>query len=99
MLLRELKDHDALFVPDVIVAGMRLGGVSSNPGRSLELLQEVRRAHERHLNGHSGWRWWLAWSKVRMRVLIWRLMGERNARRILDLGRMMVGHRRHWTRL
>ena len=98
LLLRELRNGEAVFVPDVIVTGMRLGGVSNDPGQSMLLLGEVRRAHRKLLGGRSGWRWWLAWGRVVVRNLLWRLLGEQRARKALDIARRGMGQSRYWTR-
>ena len=97
-LLRELRDHDALFTPDIIMAGMQIGGVSSDPSCSLLLLKEIRQAHQKLLNGKSGWNWRFAYLKVWMRKLLWSILGESMTRRLLDLARVCVGKSRHWTR-
>ena len=49
-LLRELKQADAAFIPDLMVAGMRQGGLSSDPSLALRLALESWRA--RRLHGH-----------------------------------------------
>ncbi|NOS96847.1 MAG: glycosyltransferase [Methylotenera sp.] len=48
LLLRELKTGDAIFIPEIIVAGMRVGGISSNKENALVLLSEWRRAQIIH---------------------------------------------------
>jgi len=98
-LLRELRDHDALFVPDVIMAGMQVGGISSDPSGSLNLLREIRQAHQKLLGGESGWYWRVAYLKVWIRKLLWGILGETMTRRLLDLARICVGKPRHWTRI
>ncbi|MGZ5077143.1 MAG: glycosyltransferase family 2 protein, partial [Methylobacter sp.] len=44
LLLRELKEADAVFVPDLIMVGMRQGGISSSPANSIESMWDIRRA-------------------------------------------------------
>jgi glycosyltransferase involved in cell wall biosynthesis len=48
LLLRELVDHDALFVPDLIVADMGSGGLSDRPETSFTLAREFHRARRTH---------------------------------------------------
>jgi len=98
LLRRELRGADALFVPDLILAGMRQGGVSSSPQQSLLLLQESRRANRMHGDSQTGLRWWHSYIRVRARMLLWKLLGEQNARKILDAGRRLLGRPAHWTR-
>ena len=47
-LLRELITGDAAFIPNVIAAGQRFGGISTDPNNYLMALREVRRAQRMH---------------------------------------------------
>lgn len=47
-LARELKTRDPLFVPEVVVAGWREGGLSTDPRLNLKVLDEFRRIHVIH---------------------------------------------------
>ena len=47
-LLRELKDRDALFVPEVHFAAMQVGGASSSLEGAKACLKEFARAREKH---------------------------------------------------
>lgn len=47
-LLRELLDGEALFVPDVIVAAMHVGGLSSRRETQILLMRESHRARRAH---------------------------------------------------
>jgi glycosyltransferase involved in cell wall biosynthesis len=98
MLLRELHHGDALFVPGVMLAGMRHGGVSSDPGGSLDLLREIRRAQRIHGMVRPGGHWLTAFAKAHLRVWLWRFLGKRVAPYIFDLGRLISGKRTYWTR-
>ena len=97
LLLRELKDRDAFFVPEVVVVGMRQGGVSSDPSHGLLLLEETRKAHLQ-AGLKSGWRWYFAYLRVRLRLLLWCVLGESFTRKLLDAARVCMGKPRHWTR-
>lgn len=98
LLLRELTTADAAFIPDLIITGMRQGGISSKPENSLALLREARRAQLMHgLNWPS--RIWLRVTlNAYLRLLLWRLLGERRARQIFDWGRRIMGLPAFWTR-
>lgn len=98
LLLRELLLAPARFVPDVIVTGMRQGGISSRPENVLNSLQELRRIQRKH-----GIRWpGVALTLARLRAvlswLLWCFMGEALTRRALDLGRKLMGKPTYWTR-
>lgn len=97
-LLRELKDHDALFVPETTVR-MRFGGVSARPEHFLEALREVRRAQRANGIGGPGPEWWLAWARASMRRLLVATLGEGGTRLLMDAGRRLRGLPPLWTRL
>ena len=75
LLLRELISGEAFFVEDIIVAGHRTGGLSTNPQNGLRTHLEVRRAQK--LNGillpSPKWLWQLG--KVSSRPLLRRILG------------------------
>lgn len=98
LLLRELKAADAFFMPDIITVAMRQGGISSTPAHSLVQLREVRRAQQMHGQYFPGRFWLMAMMRAYMRLLLWSALGERMARKALDLGRRMMGLPPFWTR-
>jgi len=98
-LLRELKSADARFIPGVIVAAMRQGGgISSDPQNSLVVLRESRRAQRKNGLRMPGWIWLLQVVRLYMRLLLWKILGERLARKALDMGRHVMGLPPFWTR-
>jgi len=97
-LLRELSVRNALFVPEVIVAGMRQGGVSSKPSQGIRILKEIRASHRKFGYTTESFDWWLAYIKVRVRMLLWQFLGESVTRYLLDIFRVCTGHARHWTK-
>jgi hypothetical protein len=96
-LLRELIHRDALFV-DRVVAGMALGGISSNPASSERLLLEMRRATSKNGRAFPGMPWLLAAARYALRRVLWSMLGEKRARNWLDAGRRLMGKPAHWTR-
>jgi glycosyltransferase involved in cell wall biosynthesis len=62
LLLRELTTGDAFFIPNLIVAGQRLGGISTDKKNNLKIIREVWRAQR--IRGLP-----LQW---RRRILYWR---------------------------
>lgn len=76
LLLRELKSHDPLFIPDGTIAAMQFGGMSSDGRLAIETLREIKRA--RDLNGVTMatplWRWALV--KAHVRRFLSRLFGQ-----------------------
>lgn len=99
LLLRELKSADARFIPDIIVAAMRQGGgISSDPANSLVVLRESRRAQCKNGLRWPGLIWLMAAVRLYLRLLLWKILGERLARKTLDLGRRVMGLPPFWTR-
>lgn len=97
-LLRELGAHDALFVPDLIVAGMSIGGVSSSPESSGKMLREMRLATRKHGRIFPGVPWVFAALRLRARQIVWKVFGEKRARLLLDLGRRILRKPAYWTK-
>lgn len=97
-LRRELRTGRALFVPDVVVAAMRQGGISSDPRHAFLQLSEARRARAKQGDHSLGRHWVMAYIRILLRTILWRLAGEHVARKALDLARRVMGKPAHWTR-
>jgi glycosyltransferase involved in cell wall biosynthesis len=97
LLLRELKTNEASFIPLVMV-GMRQGGLSSNIKGSLTQLSEIRRAQRKQGFTWPRLPWIFAVIRVYLRLALWKVLGEQNARKLLDIGRSMLGKPPYWTR-
>jgi len=98
LLLRELKDGDALFVPGVTTVGFRHGGVSNSPKAMSALLKELRGIYKKHGIVHSPlW----PYSKVtfKMTVTAWtvRVVGDKGFRYAADGLRRLVGKPAIWS--
>jgi glycosyltransferase involved in cell wall biosynthesis len=98
LLLRELRSADAVFVPNLILVGMRQGGVSSNPQNSIKALHESRLAQRKHGQRLPGWAWFAALARIYLRLILWGVLGEALARKVLDMGRKLKGLPPYWTR-
>ena len=97
-LLRELKHAEPRYVADIVVTDMQYGGISSRPESTLVSLREMRAARVKHGLPALNARYVAALLGVRMRVILWKVAGERAARRILDWGRRMMGKPPFWTK-
>ena len=97
-LLRELKDHDAAFIDDVVVAGMQYGGVSSDPLKALSMHKEVQRA--RLKNGIKKISFYLLWIRMLLliRVIVQAVFGDLTAGVLSDLYRVITGKPRIYTK-
>lgn len=98
LLLRELINGDAVFIPNLIITGMRQGGISSDPVNTLVTMREIRRAQRMHGQILPGWVWMAAMARVYVRLLLWRLLGEGVTRKALDIYRRMMGLPSYWTK-
>lgn len=98
LLLRELTTANAAYMPDTIVAGMQVGGVSSNPQNSILLLREMRKAQVMHGQRLLRGTWVLALARVYMRLFLWRVLGESRTRKLLDFYRAKRGLSAIWTK-
>lgn len=98
LLLRELKTGDAAFIPNIITAGQRLGGISTDTTYYLPSLQEIWRAQR--MNGKLLPSKYLI-NKIAteyFRRLLWMVCGEKLAKKLLDLRRLTRGLPPHWTK-
>lgn len=98
LLLRELKTKDAFFVPDIVLTAMRQGGVSTDPANTLSGLLEVRLAQRKNGQRWPGWVWLMALARAYTRSLLWKILGEKTARQMLDVGRRLMGLPAYWTK-
>ncbi|MGZ4975872.1 MAG: glycosyltransferase family 2 protein [Methylobacter sp.] len=98
LLLRELKAANAVFVPGLIMVGMRQGGLSSSPANSVESMWDIRRAQKMHGLRVPGLFWIMAMTRVYMRLILWSLIGEDMTRKFIDFGRKIKGLPPYWTK-
>ncbi len=99
LLLRELKTADAVFIPDIIIIGMRQGGLSSSPSNSIETLFEARRAQKIHGLPVPSLIWILAITRVYFRLQLWNILGENRGKKLLDWVRKISGLPAYWTKI
>jgi glycosyltransferase involved in cell wall biosynthesis len=99
LLLRELKMGDAVFIPSLIIVGMRQGGLSSNPLSSIEVMLEGRRAMKMHGQYFPSFLWLKTILKIYLRMLLWYCVGETSTKKLLDFARRIKGLPPYWTRM
>jgi hypothetical protein len=89
--LRTLRDSNPLFVPNVIMAGMEYGGISTNAQNALEILREVGRA--RKMNNVQGvpLLWYWEYAKALARDCLARTAGDKIAQQATNLYRRLTG--------
>lgn len=98
LLLRELQTNDAFFIQGIVMTAMRQGGVSSDPTNTLQGLREVRLAQIKNGLHWPGLGWRVAVLRTYTRLFLWRLLGDKQARKMLDIGRHLMGLPAYWTK-
>ncbi len=98
-LLRELKQNRPQFLPDFIVAGMQIGGISGLPESRLRVVQEYRRAQEKHhlTTGWSSSYLW-AYGKALGLCCCYRLLGRQGTGYLVDYYRQLTGREPIWRK-
>ncbi len=79
LLLRELKNRDAVFLDDITIVTMQSGGVSGKPENALTIARETRRAQRKHGYVWPGRQWMYAVIKAYVYQLFAFLAGKRQA--------------------
>jgi glycosyltransferase involved in cell wall biosynthesis len=94
-LLRELKDHDARFVPVTTVAA-GFGGLTTRPENFALMYEEIGRALAKHGLKPPAARWaWLTLS-ARLYRMLYRVGGDPLARRLADAWRVLTLRKRRY---
>jgi len=99
LLLRELKDGTAAFMPEPIITGMGYGGLSSSPDNAPRVLWDNRRAQRKNGIPGPGAGWLLYMIKALGRIALFRLLGRRLGAKVVDLTRLASGKDRFWTKI
>ena len=97
LLLRELRSSDAVHT-DLVIAAMVVGGLSSTPGNMRISLSESLQAQRLNNIPQPGIYWYMASVRGKIREFMWSTIGEQSSRRILDIGRKILGKPTYWTR-
>ncbi|HSH72710.1 MAG TPA: glycosyltransferase family 2 protein [Methylophilaceae bacterium] len=99
MLLRALKNGDAYSVMGLIVVAMRVGGVSSKPGNAIESFKEMRLAQKIHGLNAINSVLFLRIFKEHLRKVLWSILGEKYAKKLLDFMRYLRGLEPYWEKI
>ena len=97
-LLRELKAEEPRYLPGIVVTDMQHGGISSRPEATLVSLREMQAARVKHGLPAVNLHFVAALARVYIRLLLWRMLGEKSARCAMDWGRRLAGKRAYWTK-
>lgn len=99
LLLRYLKVHEAFFMPNLIITSMRQGGASTHVSNVLQVFREYRKAQLKNGLNIFGQVWVVSLIKIYLRIALWRILGEKNAKYVFDKGRCIFGMKPYWTKL
>jgi len=94
MMLRGWGKESAEFFPDVVVAYMANGGVSSAPKNALRHLREVAKAQSEH-GWPFQWRLAMAFFRTYVRLALQVACGEKITSKLLDRGRRLIDRKSH----
>lgn len=97
-LLRELKNRNAYFAENVVVAGISIGGISRNLTERFPALNEALRARNRHSNSFP----WLIYFMYIQLIIYWavgKIFGKRVSSYMADFYRLLFGKRKAWSNL
>lgn len=84
LLLRELKTADAFFIPDIVIAAMRQGGISSEINNFLVVMRETRRIAKIHNQCLPKSYCFIEMSKGYMKLLLLVILGKQLAMKLLN---------------
>jgi hypothetical protein len=88
--LRTLRDRTPVFVPNVIMAGMEYGGISTNPQNTVEILREVARARKMHHVQGVPLLWYWEHAKAKTRAWLAREVGEGVVKHVTTFYRRLI---------
>jgi glycosyltransferase involved in cell wall biosynthesis len=97
LLLRELKNGQAYFLQDMVTAGVRHGGVSTDSKNILLAMHEIRRAQKKQNIIIPPLLWVITISKVYLRIALLNIVGKSISERLLNLVRKCPGVSFNWT--
>lgn len=97
LLLRELITGDAVFIPEIVTVAQRIGGISTDAVNYMNMMRETRRAQRMHGLFLSQSYFLKEIAKEHLRRLLWNVLGERLARKLLDMRRRSKGLPPYWT--
>ena len=99
-MLRELKDHDALFMPDITVASMEVGGgLSSDPENTIKVMREYSKARTNNKIRNFPHLLYWGYFKAYARLFVYRIFGESTTLAIVDIARKLTGRTTIWSQI
>jgi len=90
LLLKELRDNDALFITNCILVGMQYGGISSNPENKKNLIAEYTEIHRNNGEKYFLLLWYLSMLRGNIYHFLKKIFGDIFASRITKLYRFFL---------
>lgn len=90
LMLRELVQADAFYIPDIISVAMRQGGLSSNPTSAAQAMRDIRRAQVMHGLKYPSAFWLWGMMKIYIRNLLILCFGVVGAMNMIQFGRKVI---------
>lgn len=97
VMLRELRNSDALYLPDIVTVNMQIGGISGKPENLLLGMLEIRRARNTNRIPGIAWRLNFKILLARVGIVVYRIAGPRALHLLSDLYRIVTFRKRKWT--
>lgn len=91
LLLRYLKDHNAHYVPDLIVADVAYGGISTVDGNAIDVFREYKTVQKRHLIFWGSMKFYRAYYAAVLKKVLVKILGKSSASILIDKVRPWVG--------
>ncbi|NVN97523.1 glycosyltransferase [Candidatus Nomurabacteria bacterium] len=98
LLLRELKNNRAFFIPNLIIAGMKFGGMSNNLKKHPAILLEEARARRKNALPPYTLQWVLRFCRAILRNILSTLLGEQKLRRLAIIRGRITGRNSFWDK-
>lgn len=95
MLMRHLKDHDAIYLSGLKVGLMQVGGVSSDPANQRRFYRAYVAAQKKHGTYRPNAKLAFRLMQGLVKERVYRLVGRERTRRLVDFSRRLVGKRPH----
>jgi len=98
LLLRELKQNDAYFYPEITVC-MQAGGISSSPNSSVQAIKELIMAQKLHGQRVPSMFILLALLRAYLRIILFSVIGIERTHYLMDKYRALLGKKPYWEKI
>jgi glycosyltransferase involved in cell wall biosynthesis len=93
LLLKVFKREDPLFISDIVVAGMRIGGIGTKPENAFLGLKEIAIAKKKNNLEIFSFIWFWMIIKAGIKIAFFRFAGAGTTRKFVNLYRLLSGRK------